>query len=157
MKLLFIQSFIEHDFSKIYIKLEIMTALWIFVGIAIIIDLISGIKKAKRIGNARTSIGFRRTVKKANQYGVILTFSFLFDIILSIWFYIPFSTAITCGFLVFIEAKSVWENMEKIDQESYKTKAKDFIELFQSLKEEDQSKLLEVIKNKLNEPSNTNN
>jgi hypothetical protein len=155
--LLFIQSFIEGDYDKIYIKLEILLGLWLIVGIAVIIDLFYGIKKAKRLQQARTSIGLRKTVKKSNQYGAFLTFAFLFDIILSVWFYMPFATALTSAYLIFIEARSVWESMEKNDQDSYKEGAKDFIEIFQNLKDEDRSRLLDVIKEKLEETKKENN
>jgi len=154
MKLLFIQSFINKDFDKIYIKLDILLALWIIVGVAVVIDLFFGVKKARRLKIIRSSIGFRKTVKKANQYGAFLTFAFLFDIILSVWYYIPFATVLTSAYLLFIEARSVWESMEKNDRDIYKERAKDFIDIFQNLKEEDKSKLLDMIKDKLEESSN---
>lgn len=79
---------------------------------AILIDLVSGIRKARQLGIARTSIGLRDTIKKIIQYMTVLLFGVMIDLLLyniSTWPYVTMAFSIG---LVVIEGISVWEKAE---------------------------------------------
>ena len=93
---------------------------WIMVIIAILIDLYFGVKKAKELGEATHSEGFRRTINKATYYFALMGFAFLFDIfdVVTPYFFphplgsVPFVSIFVALGLVFTEAKSVREKAE---------------------------------------------
>ena len=58
--------------EKIFVILWILLGIYILVLLMIFADLWSGVRKAKRIGEARTSYGYRRTISKMAQYYNIL-------------------------------------------------------------------------------------
>lgn len=86
--------------------------------VAIIIDLASGWRKAKRQGQARTSKALRRTISKINSYFSCLLLLSLIDVALylvDIWerFAIPelpYFCALGTVFILIIELRSVYEN-----------------------------------------------
>ena len=61
---LFIQPFFEGNYNDLRLKLAIVLIMWLFVSIAMGVDLLAGWRKAKERGEARTSYGLRRTVNK---------------------------------------------------------------------------------------------
>ena len=90
---------------------------WVFI--AMLIDLITGIRKAAVLGEARTSAGFRKSINKFIQYagaivgGVILANT------------LPKNTAIVgyvqdflLIFIIYIEVTSIFENLYAIDSKS---------------------------------------
>jgi hypothetical protein len=87
-------------------------------------DLWSGVRKAKRIGEARTSYGYRRTISKMAQYYNILIACTIVDSIYgllswyleiyyqtSLWLF-PFITFFMAIVLCLIEIKSIREKAE---------------------------------------------
>lgn len=86
--------------------------IWALVGIAMIIDLITGIKKARKKGDATTSNGLRKTCKKAEHYFVPLAAASILDMILSImpWYDAPYGSIIYGLFCAGTEFFSVFEN-----------------------------------------------
>lgn len=116
MKLLFINSLLAKDYDTFETKLILVLIMWGIVLVAIIIDLICGVHKAHQLGEVRTSYGFRRTVTKAVQYYGLLCFALMFDILASVVEPLPYITALASIFLVFIEAKSVYEKAEEKDR-----------------------------------------
>lgn len=120
MKLLFIKSLLEGDYSTLKIKLFIVAVMWMFVFIAIAIDLRSGYKKAKLRGEARTSYGLKRTISKVNLYYTALFFAFMLDVIIDFVITsfdnpvppIPFVTIIASLYLIYVEGRSVFEKAE---------------------------------------------
>lgn len=112
---IFIQSFLAKDYATLEIKLKLVMIMWLVVLFAIIIDLIAGICKARKLGEARTSQGFKRTVNKLCQYYGLLCFAFMFDCIGTFFYSLPYVTFIAAAFLIFIEAKSVFEKAEDKD------------------------------------------
>lgn len=104
-----IEAFLTEDFETLRIKLAIIAIMWFLVAIAIILDLISGWRKAKQRNESRTSYGLRRTVKKAVLYYALMLFAFMFDCIGMFFYNQPCVTLIAAGFLIFIEAKSIFE------------------------------------------------
>ena len=109
---------------------KILVILWILLGIYILVllmifaDLWSGLRKAKRIGEARTSYGYRRTISKMAQYYNILIACTIVDSIYgllswylevyyqtSLWLF-PFITFFMAIVLCLIEIKSIREKAE---------------------------------------------
>lgn len=132
MKLLFINSFMTKDYETLEIKLELVMIMWVVVLIAIIIDLIAGVRKARQLGEATTSQGFKRTVNKLVQYYGLLSFAFLFDILASIVEPLPYFTALASIFLVFIEAKSVYEKAEEKDRRKMSKEADKLVTILEN-------------------------
>jgi len=113
IKTLVIKSLLSGDFDAAYIKLGIILIMWGIVIIAMIIDLIAGVHKAKQLGIESSSFGFSRTVTKFVRYFGALVFALLIDVLMSLFVGMPYVSAIVAIFLVFIEGKSV---LEKADQ-----------------------------------------
>lgn len=114
--ILFIQALAEKNWGRLESLSLILALFYLCVLVAILIDLISGIEKAKRKGLLRTSYGFRRTINKIKDYYSVLMLFTLADIIASIWFTMPFFTAIGAIGIVLIEARSVYENKKDINK-----------------------------------------
>lgn len=109
---------------------KILVILWILLGIYILVllmifaDLWSGLRKAKRIGETRTSYGYRRTISKMAQYYNILIACTIVDSMYgllswyleiyyqtSLWLF-PFITFFMAIVLCLIEIKSIREKAE---------------------------------------------
>ena len=106
-------DYLEGDYKTLITTLFVVCFAWIVVIVAMLIDLYFGVKKAKELGEATSSEGFRRTINKATYY-----FAFLFDIfdVVTPYFFphplgsVPFVSIFVA--LVFTEAKSVREKAE---------------------------------------------
>ncbi len=107
--LLFIEYLLTEDHVTFRIKLAIVLIMWLMVFVAIVLDLISGWRKAKERREARTSFGLRRTVSKAVLYYALMLFAFMFDCIGMFFYPQPYVTLIAAAFLIFIECKSIFE------------------------------------------------
>ncbi len=116
MTLLFIQSYLKDDYQSLEFKLAIVAIMWGIVTIAMALDLLSGYRKAKDRGEARTSYGLRRTVTKSVLYYALMLFAFLFDCIGTFFYPLPYITLIAAGFLIFIEGKSILEKAHDKDK-----------------------------------------
>jgi len=106
--------------------------LYIAVFLAIIADLISGIRKAKKNGFLRSSKGLRRTVKKIAEYYNLMFVVSIIDCVQMVaihqcGFDIPrlpvFSYAATI-FLCIIELKSIYERRSDKERADMETVAK---------------------------------
>ena len=110
--------------EKIFVILWILLGIYILVLLMIFADLWSGVRKAKRIGEARTSYGYRRTISKMAQYYNILIACTIVDSMYgmlswfletyyqySIWLF-PFCTFFIAVVLCLIEIKSIREKAE---------------------------------------------
>lgn len=93
-------------------QLMYMVFIWILVFISMAIDLFTGIRKAKKNGEATTSNGLRKTCKKAIHYFVPLAAICVLDLMLSIMpaYELPFGTIIYGVFCAGTEFFSVFEN-----------------------------------------------
>jgi hypothetical protein len=116
--------------EKVVVSLWILFGIYVLVFIAIMADLWSGVRKAKKNGVARTSYGFKRTVDKiARYYNVMLALTVVDAMqMVSLWyleqFYgwkfpmFPFITLAGAIGICLIEIKSIYEKAEdkvKID------------------------------------------
>lgn len=110
--------------EKIIIVLWILFAIYVLVLFAILADLWSGVRKAKKKGIARTSYGFRRTVEKlAKYYNALLALTVIDCMqMAAIWYLetyynykIPMIPIVTIGGAIgiaAIEVKSIYEKVE---------------------------------------------
>lgn len=142
-------------------------ACWVLVLFSIVGDLFSGVRKAKKAGISRSSIGFRRTVDKICKYfnslfsvGIIDAF-----IMLSIYIFqtkgmlshfplFPPTTIIMGAYLAFIEFRSVFEKLE--DKEKAKAK-EDMFNLLKLLDNDNMNKLIKILKESKPDNGNINN
>jgi hypothetical protein len=106
--------------TQIYSALYVCAFLYVTVLFAIIADLVSGVRKARRRGDARTSYGYKKTVDKITRYYNMLFVVSLIDVILVVsqvhaFFHIPvlpYFTAVGALALCLIELKSIYEKAE---------------------------------------------
>lgn len=110
--------------EKIIVTFYISFGLYALVMCCILADLWSGVRKAKRLGVARTSYGYRRTISKiAQYYNVLIVLTFI-DIMqmASLWYLevyyqhflpmFPFITLVGAIGICLIEFKSIYEKAE---------------------------------------------
>ena len=97
-----------------------------------ILDFITGVRKASLRGEATTSRGFRRTAEKASQYFLPMMCLTAIDVIASIYLDYPYLTATMGAFNIYIELRSIWENThseeETKKQQECATQLIDFID-----------------------------
>lgn len=110
--------------EKIIVTLWILFGIYMLVLFAILADLWSGVRKAKRNGIVRSSYGFKRTVDKiARYYNVMLALTIVDAMQMSsIWYleqyydYVypmfPFITLLGAIGVCLIEIKSIYEKAE---------------------------------------------
>ncbi len=146
--LLFIHSLLTGDYTDLRIKLAIIAIMWLFVAIAITLDLISGWRKAKERGEAHTSYGLRQTVTKVVMYYAMMLFAFMFDCIGMFFYPQPYVTFIAAGFLIFIEAKSILEKAHDKDKKKLNKSLQDLSTMLNN-KDDLIKGIAEIIKNQL--------
>lgn len=162
-ELLFIPEFLSKDIDAMLTKLIIVICAWTAVFVAMLIDLHYGLKKAKQIGEHRTSEGFRRSVTKFKDYYASLMFAILFDSLLSVFtYYLPFPLSVTPPItivaalgLILTEYKSVRENADQKLRRKLNSSFADLADIYMHLKKEGiADKFIEFIKEKeLNSPT----
>lgn len=135
----FIPEIINRDYDSIIIKLAIVFALVVLVVMGIAIDLYFGVKKARELGEVRTSEGYKRTVNKFVFYSATMMFAFFFDVMNVFSFYLSpplslipfFSLGAGCG-LIFTEFKSVREKAEDKQRRKTDESFKQLAEVFKN-------------------------
>ena len=144
-------------FKAFAIAIIVYALCYVFVLLAIAGDLISGVRKAKSAGIARTSEGFKRTIEKiAKYYNMLFAISILDAFVLMMLYVlqlkgwlpsiplVPIFTVIGGCYLAFVEARSVGEKLE--DKERARIKS-DFAMFAEILKDEDKiKKAAEILK-----------
>jgi len=113
MKLLFIPSIINQDWTHLKALLTVLGVLYTCVFVSVLIDLFFGVKRAKRLKIARTSFGYRRTITKLTSYFGLMLMLSIADIAASVIFKMPYFTVIGAIGIVVVEAKSVFENLKQ--------------------------------------------
>ena len=118
--LLFIPALLEGDVHGFMVKLSVMLFSFLFVIVAVNLDLITGIAASKRTGTKRTtSWGLRRTLTKLLQYFAVFIVMLLLDMGLSVFspFLSIFSVPLLSGLAVIgecvTEGISVLENTRR--------------------------------------------
>ena len=117
-------TLIAIDFQQIFIICILLFAEYILVFLAVMADLISGVKKAKQRGELRSSYGFKRTADKLGRYYLPLFALTIVDIMqmFAIWYLntyhsftipmFPIMTLIGAIGIGLIEIKSILEKAE---------------------------------------------
>ena len=116
MKFLFIPSFLESNYEGLKSLSFILVIFYAAVLVAIFVDLVSGVDRAKREGMKRCSDGFKRTIYKIKDYYSMLLLFTIIDVVASIWFTLPFFTAVGTIAIIFVEGKSVYENKRGLNK-----------------------------------------
>ena len=110
--------------EKIIVTLWITFGIYMMVFFAVLADLWSGVRKARKNGIASSSYGFKRTIDKmARYYNVMLTLTFVDAMQMSSLWYLecyysyawpifPFITMIGAIGVCMVEVKSIYEKAE---------------------------------------------
>lgn len=145
-----VQHLLEGNYDELRFLLGIVIFTWLLVGIAIIIDLISGVRKAKERGEMRTSYGFKQTVNKVVLYYGFMIFALMFDCIGMFFYSLPFVTLISALFLIFIECKSVFEKARDKDKRKFNKGMQELAILLEN-KDDLVKGFVEVLRKELNQ------
>ena len=99
--------------------------LMVGIGFVVLLDFITGVIKAIVKGDQRTSVGYRKTVKKFTQYfgaiaaSIIAQYALSFKLHSDEFGYITeFMNNGLLLFIIFIELTSIFENLIEIDNKS---------------------------------------
>lgn len=76
---------------------------------AMLVDLIFGVKKARQLGHATTSTGYKKTCEKGKKYFTPFAVLMCIDLISSVILPAPFFSMIWSAYCLFCEFKSVRE------------------------------------------------
>lgn len=111
---LFIHSILAGDWASLTIKSLIILTFWLFMIAAVMLDLWSGVERARALGEKARSDKFRRTVTKIGDYWRVLAFALMLDVIASVlpFYNLPYVSVLAAIGCVLIEAKSVFENLK---------------------------------------------
>lgn len=91
-------------------QLCILKPLIICLSFLLLVDFLTGVRKAKSLGEKIQSKGFRRTINKMNDYTLAIISSQVFTWMLSLEFTLSYYVALfVCG----IELKSIFENVSQ--------------------------------------------
>lgn len=113
MTLLFMNAIVAGDWEQFKIKCIPFLVCITCDTIAMVVDLISGVRKAYKRGDVRTSTGYKRTVDKALKYYSLLILCFLIDVIASMVVTVPYFTMAAGIAIVVIEVISWYEKADK--------------------------------------------
>lgn len=98
-------------FVAVYAALILGT--WLAMILAVLLDLWTGVEKARALGEDVDSHNLRRTVKKIGDYWRVQVFGLMVDVFSSLWLNFP-AASLLCGLgVLLIEARSVVENLRQ--------------------------------------------
>ncbi|MBT0549165.1 phage holin family protein [Riemerella anatipestifer] len=157
-----ISEIFNQNYDRLYTQFFQISLIWIAVLLAIIVDFCFGLKKAKEMGEATTSEGYRRTINKFVYYYSMMFFALIFDFLDVITpTILPFPLSLTPLFsvfcavaLIFTEAKSV---REKAEDKVRRRADKSFAELLEVLQKREDivSQIFEHLKQQKNNENNS--
>lgn len=114
---------------------------------AVLIDLSTGIERAKKCKEKIRSHILRRTISKVVDYYRLLLFGVLIDVLglAFVWYNLPYCSVFVAAGVVLIEAKSVLENYQKM-----KSAAREMPnvvkQIIEAVTDKDAEKIIELIK-----------
>lgn len=129
------------QFEPFITQLTILSIVYVLVFFVIMLDLVSGLNKAKRRGKLRSSYALRKTVDKLVRYFSMLLVISAIDavqmIAISQWDLstghhipvLPLLTFLAAMFVGFIELKSIYENSDEKEQARIEDAADDISKL----------------------------
>lgn len=108
-------------------KSKLVLLLWLFVIIAVFIDLLTGLYKAKSLRYLITSDGLKRSVPKLLLYLTLMGFGAMIDTAIYglEMISIPYCSVLFCLFVLIIEVKSVFERADEKERKRLVGGAKD--------------------------------
>lgn len=106
---------------------------YVFVLVAMGADLITGVRKSRKLGHKINSRGYKRTCSKALNYFLPLMCMSCIDMLASVVVSVPVLTMVFGGYCVFCELKSVMETTH--DKEAIRNDLKGLLELGEEIKE----------------------
>lgn len=135
------------QFEPFITQLTILAIVYVLVFIVIMLDLVSGIMKAKRRGRLRSSYALRKTVDKLVRYFSMILVITAIDAVQMLaisqldkttgltWPVLPFLTFFAAMFVGFIELKSIYENSDEKEQARIEDAADDLGKMIAKLPE----------------------
>lgn len=124
-------------FEPFNVQLTVLAVVYVLVFFVVMLDLVSGLGKAKRRGKLRSSYALRKTVDKLVRYFSMLLVITAIDAVqmlaVSQWDLatghhvpiLPFLTFLAAMFVGFIELKSIYENSEEKERARIEDAAED--------------------------------
>lgn len=115
--------------------------------LAVLIDLSTGVERAKKCKERIRSHILRRTISKVVDYYRLLFFGVIIDVLglAFVWYNMPYCAVVVAVGVVLIEAKSVLENYQKM-----KSAARDMPavvkQIVEAVTDKDAEKIIELIK-----------
>lgn len=136
----------QADIFELKRQIGLIAFFYVIAFTAMLIDLRSGIQKAKRLGLARTSKGFRMTIIKINQYLLLMMLLSLVDISKTLvgflnifgWRDMPWLTFLGAIVICLIELKSVWENTQRGNKKEIAEAVRGLIKLLRTKDDKDE-------------------
>lgn len=125
MKEFLMEHFFEHG---VWIVLT-----YVFVLVAMGADLVTGVRKSRKLGHSINSRGYKRTCSKALNYFLPLMCMSCIDMLASVVISVPVLTMVFGGYCVFCELKSVLETTH--DKETIRNDVRDLLEVGEEFKE----------------------
>lgn len=125
MKEFLMEKFFEHG---LWIVLTYM-----LVTVAMAADLVTGVRKSRRLGRKINSRGYKRTCGKAVNYFLPMMCLSCIDILASAVIGLPVFTMVFGAYCVFCELKSVLETTH--DKEAIRNDIRELLELGENLSE----------------------
>lgn len=114
---------------------------------AVLIDLSTGVERAKKCKERIKSHILRRTISKVVDYYRLLFFGVIIDVLglAFVWYNLPYCAVIVAVGVVLIEAKSVLENYQKM--KSAARNMPDVVrQIIDAVTDKDANKVIELIK-----------
>lgn len=146
----------EWIIKEFWLVILVYCMCFLLVFLAIIGDLISGVRKAIKAGKDRLSVGYLRTIDKLCKYYNSLFSVSIVDCFLMMIVYVfqtkgwlasfpvfPIATVLMGGYLAFVEVRSVFEKLE--DKEKARAE-KDLSVLIKMLDKENIEKVVTILK-----------
>ena len=114
---------------------------------AVLIDLSTGIERAKKCKEKIKSHILRRTISKVVDYYRLLFFGILIDVLglTFVWYNLPYCAVLVAVGVVLIEAKSVLENYQKMKSAAREMPAV-VKQIIDAVTDKDAEKIIELIK-----------
>lgn len=115
--------------------------------LAVLIDLSTGLERAKKCKERIKSHILRRTISKVVDYYRLLFFGVIIDVLglAFVWYNMPYCAVLVAVGVVLIEAKSVLENYQKM--KSAAREMPDVVkQIIEAVTDKDANKVIELIK-----------
>lgn len=129
------------------VRVAVILVCWLFMIVATIVDLWSGVTTAQAVGKPIMSNGFRRTISKIGDYTRLMLFALMFDLLggLFTFYVLPFATILCTIAVLKIEGTSVIEN-NRI-KKSHAADVPDIVkQVVQAMSTKDATKVIEKIR-----------